>query len=455
MKLMKLPPGLSSEHVFDILRLPDQYRTNQMSETGKLFKGSFIIFVGTFIASIFSYLFNMLMGRMLGPNLYGDFSALLSLSIIVSAGGTAILTIAMKYSGELAALANFQAIKKLFSILTKYVLIIGFAVLVIGLVLIKPISNFLSVREFWPIAIILSSIMISLVMMVNKGILQGTQKFREISILAIFEMVLRLLLGISLVYLGLSISGAALAMVLATLAAYILSYRYMRRIFKHKHNKNQAFEFDKKEIIGYSWPTLITTVFLAIFMNLDILLVKHYFAPFDAGVYAAISTVAKIIFYLTGPIVSVMFPLISEKMAKEEKHYSIFMMSFFLTLALGIIVLIIYAVVPHFVMRVLYGSIFVSDSVTLLASVGIVMLIYALINLILNYFMALKNFTFLWLVSTVLVLELIVVGVSHGSIFMVVRELIFCYALLLCLLLGYYLITKKSQIIAFIQGRVK
>jgi O-antigen/teichoic acid export membrane protein len=70
-----------------------------VSTTKKLFKGSTIIFIGAIIGGLFSYLFNMLMGRMLGPVHYGELTALLSLSMIVTVAGGAITTVAMRYSG--------------------------------------------------------------------------------------------------------------------------------------------------------------------------------------------------------------------------------------------------------------------------------------------------------------------------------------------------------------------
>ncbi len=420
-----------------------------MKEVKKLFTNSFIIFVGATIGSVFSYLFNMMMGRMLGPELYGDFSALLSLLIIVSAGGTAVITVSMKYSSDLYAKKNIGAIFKLFKYFTKYLLYAGALIFIVGLLLINPIADFLSISNKYAIIIVLASMVVGLIIMVNKGILQGVQNFKALSTIAIIEMVLRLAIGLLLVYVGFALYGAVLALVVATFLTYLWSFKYLSNLFKGGKTPNKSFRFNKNEILGYSWPTLVTAVLLTLLLNVDILLVKHYFNPYDAGLYAAVSTVAKIIFYLTGPVVGVMFPMISEKKAKKEKHYNIFLFSLLATLILGLIVLSIYAVAPGSVIKLLYGAGYVG-LYSLLVEVGLVMLLYALINLMANYFMAIKDFFFVIFMAIASVAVIVVVTMSHASILLIVRELIVIFAILLFMMIGYYLFSKREQILLFL-----
>ena len=134
-------------------------------------------------------------------------------------------------------------------------------------------------------------------------------------------------------------------------------------------------------MLSYSWPTLLASILLAVSINLDIILVKHYFPAEEAGLYAAVSTIGKIILYATGPIVSVMFPMISEQTAKKEKHYKIFLLSLTMTLVGALIILGIYVIAPGKVISILYGGTYAS-LYYLLPQVGVAVLFYALINLI-------------------------------------------------------------------------
>lgn len=424
-----------------------------MGETKKLISSSLIVIVGTMIASVFSYLFNMLMGRYLGPKQYGEMAALMSLLMIISVTGGAILTVSMRYSSELYAAQKPKALKRFFAVLTKYVYFISFALLIIALALSKPIANYFSISSLLPVAIAFASLIFGLVTMVNKGLLQGTQRFTAVSAIGVLEMVLRLTLGLILVRLGFQVSGALLAIVLATAVSYFVTFIPIGGIFQ-KFNKSKGVEnhlFDKKEILKYSWPALISSVLLAIALNVDIILVKHYFSPADAGVYAAISTIAKIILYITAPIITVMFPMVSEKTVSGDKHYKIFLFSILFVIIGGLLILGLYIIAPAKVISILYGHDYVS-SYYLLPEVGMAMLLYSLVNLMANYYLVIKDFRFLWFFLAAILGLIVAVSFIHPSILIVVRIVIASFALLFAAMLGYYLFSKKDQVKAFIRG---
>ncbi len=416
-----------------------------MNTTKKLFSNSAIVFVGTIIGSIFSYLFNMLMGRMLGPEVYGEMSALMSVLMIVAVGGGAVLTVTMRYTSELYAKKRIVALKKLYIVFTKYILFFSFVLFLIGVALSGAISQFFHISSTVPVIIILSAIVVSFVMLINRGILQGTQKFVPLVGIGIVEMVIKLAFGVILVKLGFGLNGAVSALVLSVATVYLISIFFILPIFKEKSVKEKNFRFDKKEIVKYSIPTLLVAVVLATLINLDIILIKHYFSAEDAGLYAAISTIAKIIFYLLAPIVSVMFPMISEQKTKGNKHYKIFLLSIFLTILGGLIIMSVYTLAPGFVIKTLYGESY-TPFYYLLPEVGLLMLFYTLINLIANYYMAIKNFFFLWISIVIIISQIIIAIFWHPSVLSVVRVFVAHQGLLFVIMLGYYLFTKREQI---------
>ncbi len=426
-----------------------------MSNTKKLLSSSLIVFVGTTIGSVFSCLFGVLVGRQLGPALYGELTALLSFIAIISVVGGAVLTIVMRYSGETYAVRHYKALRKLFTIFTKYVLALGIGIFLIGLIFLNPIAKFLSIETLSPIVIALASIIVAFTMTVNKGILQGTQKFMILSVLNALEMILRLGLGLLFVRLGYQLTGAIGGIVLATIIVYIYSLWPLQKMLvakKEDGKSDEDFTFDKKEIIAYSLPTTITTLLLAVSLNADVILVKHFFAADQAGMYAAISTIAKVILYLTAPVLSVMFPMISEHRAKNEPHYKTFLLSLIMTLVGGLFVLMVYTVAPAKVIRILYGETYISFF-SFLPSVGLMVLFFTLVNLMVSYFSAVRKFTFIWYYLFVLVLQIAATFLFHDSLIVVVRIFIAGQALLFVCLMGIYLYGKKSSIIEYFQKR--
>ncbi len=416
-----------------------------MGEAKKLISGSSVVFTGTMIGSFFAYLFNMLTGRMLGPALYGEFTALLSLTSILLVGGGAISIVTMKYASILYAKKNISGLQKLFKKFSAYVFFLAMAMFIICIVLIHPIENYFSITKLLPVIITFSSFFFGFLIIINRGILQGSQKFFVFSLTNALEMFIRLVLGIALVKIGLGLTGSMSAVVLSTAFVYLISLLFLKNIFSLKGKKEENFKFDKKEIFNYSMPALVSAGFLAVALNLDIILVKHFFTPETAGVYAAVSTIGKIILYATSPIVGVMFPLISEKKETGEKHYKLLMFSILLTVVGALVILGVYFVAPGTVIKILYGSDYLVFY-SLLPKVGFFILLYALVNIMANYFLAVKNFVFLYFFGVVLVGQIILVELYHNSLEIVIKVLIITTALLFVLLFGYYLITKIEQL---------
>jgi O-antigen/teichoic acid export membrane protein len=125
----------------------------EMKEAKRLFSNSLIVFVGTMSASVFSYVYNMLMGRMLGPSQYGEMTAIMSLIAVIGVGGGAITTIAMRYSSELYCQEHFSALRKLRDVLIRYIFIGSITLFVIGISFSKIIQNFLQISSSLPIII--------------------------------------------------------------------------------------------------------------------------------------------------------------------------------------------------------------------------------------------------------------------------------------------------------------
>ncbi len=423
-----------------------------MGDTKRLVSNTAIIFVGSTTASVFSYLFNMLMGRMLGPAQYGEMAAILALLMIMSVGGGVITTTTMFYTGEMYGLGNFAGIKKLLKIFSKYVFALSLLFFLVGVALARPIADFFSITHVVPVIIAFTSFIFGFVVLVNRGILQGTQRFVAYSLVGIFEMVLRVLLAVLFVKIGFALSGAIAATVIAAAATYFVTFWPLSKLWQKIEKDDPAeFHFDKKEVMAYVGPVFISTLLLATLLNLDVILVKHYFPADQAGLYAALSTVGKIILYLTSPIISVMFPMIMEKKSKGEKHFKMLLFSLILTFVGALLVLSVYSVAPSLVMRILYGKGY-TQLYYLLPQLGIFVLFYTLVNLLANYFLAVKNFVFLIFMIAALALVLIWTGLSHTSITTIIKIFTVSNALLFVSMIGYYLFIKRDQLSQYLKG---
>jgi len=421
-----------------------------VTDTKKLLSGSSVLFIGSLTGSLFSYVFNMMMGRMLGPELYGELSTVLSLTMILSVVGVTLSLVTVQSANELYHQGKGGALIQFVSRMSRYTVLVGLSLVVLLLILIKPITTSLSLTSLVPALIVAVSIFFSLLLTVNRSVLQGLHSFVPLSLSNVFEMALRLVSGILLVYLGFSLNGAVMAIVLATGFAYLLSFVSVAARMKKAAQGDGAgtrlpANFFKDLLKGPVVPTFAATLLLIILLNADIILMRMFFDTRTAGLYAAVSTVGKIILYITTPVISAMFPLISEKRTKGEKHYQTFLFANVLTLAAAIGLLSVYMVAPGLVMRTLYGSAF-TDLYYLLPQVGLFILIYAMVNLVVNYNIIIRDYFFLAILLLGLGLAYVLVQLHHDTVEEVVRMLVLSTAASFTLIMVRYFYSKRTQI---------
>jgi len=417
-----------------------------MSDIRKLLSSSIIVFIGTIVSGILSYLFNVKMGDLLQPALYGELTAAMSLFTVASVGTSAFTIITMRYVGQYYYAEEGRGLGNVVKKLFIYALGLAMILFLVGWALSGVIARSFQIESSTIVVISFAAFFTSLAMTVGRGIMQGTQQFWVASMSAIVEMIGRLGLGILFVKAGWGVQGALWAILIGSLVAYIATIPKTRSLLaKSKEVTGEETALSGKEVLTYTWPSLVMSLFLNVLLTADILLVKRYFPAVNAGEYAAVSTVAKIMFFLTGPIVSVMFPMITERRSKGERHYQMLFLSLLISLVMGGSLLLIYTIAPGLIMRTLYGDAYAAQAV-LLPKVGMVMLVYALINLMANYFMAIKSYWYLvWMAVAAVVLPLWI-AYDHRSIEQVISIMMVVMSGLFILVMGQYLYLKRDGI---------
>ena len=69
--------------------------------------------------------------------------------------------------------------------------------------------------------------------------------------------------------------------------------------------------------------------------NSDIVLVKHFFVPTEAGLYAAVAMVGRVIFTFSSAVENSMFPLVAGTRHEERKDLKVIATSLLLVLSIG------------------------------------------------------------------------------------------------------------------------
>jgi O-antigen/teichoic acid export membrane protein len=110
------------------------------------------------------------------------------------------------------------------------------------------------------------------------------------------------------------VNGAVIAIAVSVMVAYFLPPVPAELRITPGRATPASFGEGMQAIIFFVGQVLIN--------NIDILMVKHFFPPAEAGVYAAVALVGRVLYFAAWSIVSAMFP-ISAGAKQEDKAKSV------------------------------------------------------------------------------------------------------------------------------------
>lgn len=392
-----------------------------------LFSGSMVMIVGSNVISFLNYLYHLIMVRLLAPPSYGELVALFSLIGLLGILSSSLNLVVIKF---VSAAKGNREIRGIVSWFNSKIFTFSLAIFLLITFFSPLISSFLKIENNLLIVLIALLSLLGLASLLYKSVLQGLLKFQQ-TILSIFvESGLKLILGVILVYAGFSVGGAVVGLVIASFVGFFLSRFFIRNYLKASERKPNI-----KSIFLYSLPVSIQYVSITSLFSSDILLIKHFFSPYDAGIYAIISTLGKIILFGTGPIGAVMFPIVSQRQARGDNYKRIFFLSFVLTFVLAVLILLIYWLIPEMVINLLNPSYL--EAAPLLVWYGIFITFYTLCSLFVSYYLSINRVSVVVLPLIAAIAQIIGIWFFHSSLFEVILVSCMVTGMLLILLLIY------------------
>lgn len=385
--------------------------------------------LGSNAVNFLNYIYHLIVGRLLGPAFYGELASLISMIGLLGIIPGSLSLVIIKY---VSSAKNEKEVAVLISWLKRKILLASLLFFV-GIIVVSPfILSFLHINKLSYILLIAVSSLFSIQSLLNRSILQGLLKFKEMVLSVLLENSAKLVMSVVLVYLGFRVGGAVLAFAIAAILGWYITNFYLKDNAKGKDN----FTLDIKPMLLFTIPVLVQSFATTSLYSADVILVKHFFSSHEAGIYASLSTLGKIIFFGTGPIGSVMFPLVSQRKARKQSYKKIFILSFFGTGILASGVLLIYWLFPEFAIRLLYGGAYI-EAKDLLVWFGIFISLFTLAFLLISYCLSLGKTTVVIFPAIAAIAQIIAIFLFHETIFTVILISIIVTALLLLALIIY------------------
>ncbi len=406
-----------------------------------LISGSLVIFSGSMIGSVLNFLFNLFMSRNLSVADYGILASLVSIiSLAMVISGSAVPMI-INFAANYFAKNDLAHVRGLFRKVTIYYTLLGVIAFLIFLIFPSQISKFFNLHQT-PLLIICGlSIFVIFLGTVNGALLQAKLSFRFISFSNLVTALAKLIFGVAFFMIGWGVSGAMDAFLLSLVISYIITYYPLRFLF---NKQLDAPKLNVKELFMYGAPAAVSTFCVTLFISTDIILVKHFFSPETAGIYAGLSLVGKVIFFLTAPIPMVMFPLISQKHAKKEDYNNTFLLSLVIVLIPSLLITLFYFLFPQFSINVFIKKKEYLQAANLLGFFGIFITLYSLLNVFTNFYLSIRK-TSIWIpILIASVAQIVGIWFYHQSFIQIISISLTITSVLLLFFIVYYFKTRKQ-----------
>lgn len=349
----------------------------------RILSGSFVLLLGSGLATATNFAYNMAVARFLGPTGYGHATAVYTLLILISAATLSFQIVSAKVVAQQESLEGKAAVYRGFH---RAAWVCGIVVAMLLLLFRAPIASYLNLPSPILVALLAVGVAFYVPLGSRRGYIQGVCGFRSLATNLVLEGVVRLFGSLLLIKLGLGVRGVVAANAVAVAVAYFAAVPQAAPRISNPLRFQYALHETFQAMVFFAGQVLIN--------NCDIVLVKHFFLPTSAGLYAAVAMVGRVIFAFSTAVVNSMFPLVAGTRQEERRGLKVVAMSSLLVLSIGSALALGLRLAPAWIWTTTFGSGFAIAGryglPYLLSMYAITTVLYSLSVVIITYEMAYK-----------------------------------------------------------------
>lgn len=397
-----------------------------------------------FALGLFNYLYQLAMARMLQPDDYGILMSLTSLFLIVSIFALAIRTAMAKFISKYHAENNMKAAGNLWRLYLKRTLLLGVVAFIVTALLSPAISGFLRIGNFWYPLTLFSALILAFALPVNYGTLNGLHRFVPLGWTTTLWALLKLVFAIVLIKLGFGLYGGLVPFLLAFIIVFAITLSLLKDLRDGNAKKVEIVGF--RSYLGLSFIAILAYTVLT---NIDVVLVKHFLSPEQAGNYAALAALGRAALFAPMGIALAMFPKSSGLHEMGKSHRSVLLMGVLLTLLISGAVVVVYWIDPEFALGFLgkyeSGALKYALAVDHLFRYALAMILFAVSYVIMNYFLSINRTRVAYPFVATAFLQVVLILYFHGNIAQVVNVMLVSAAVCLIAVIAFYLLWVRTH----------
>lgn len=374
-------------------------------------RNNLVYFIGSMAVSFLNYLYYPVLGHVLSVEQFGEIQVLISLYIQMT---IFLSVLGLVSTNVVLNVRDSKVVNHTVSELEKVSLYASVIILLAVAVLSPFLKSALKFDSIWPFIIITLVFVAGVPLGFRSAFLRGKGDFVGTSIQGIIASFLKIVASVVLVLVGLKVTGAAGGILVAQLLAFAYAAYKAKKLGFERHRGGAGVDWHVlRPQFKFAGLVLFVSLVTTLLYSADVTVIKYLFSPQVAGEYAGMSTIARIILFLTGSIAIVL--LSSVKLDRPpEQNSRLLIRSLGLTLAIGGSTTLVFALFPTQIIHLLFGRRY-DNFAHLLPMLSLAMLAISLSTLMSNYHIALRHYWVAFYVGLGAVVTAGLIAAFHAS----------------------------------------
>lgn len=385
-----------------------------------------------------NYLYNLILGRVLGPAQFADAAVLITFLLVLSFVAMTFQLVTAKFS----VIFENDTFKNFVSKIYKNATLVGIGFGALIIVFAKQLQVVFNTSSSGMFTLFGIGVPLYFIMSVNRGVFQGKKEFKYLSITYQAEMLSRLIITLGLIFLFNIQSSIVIALgILISFGFGLMPLKLKNLNFK----KTIAIKASQaKQVKSFFIITAFYEFTQIIINNSDILLVKHYFDAYDAGLYASLALIGRIVYFVAWMFVMLLLPTVVQ-LKKEGKTTAPILFKYVGYIAtVATTIIFACALFPETAITLLFGKSYIAMA-PLLWKYALATGLFAISNIFAYYYLSLDKFIPVVISGVFGMLQMGLVVFFHNSLEQVVHMQIIAMVLLLVVQVVFFVLNMKDE----------
>jgi len=376
-------------------------------------QGAAAMVVLTLLASAINYGSNVIFSRILDPAGYGELTALFALSVVLAVPTVAAQTVIAEHVAIHAALGRFDRVRYLVRHALAHVSVIAGIAGVLYLAATPLVVKLLGLRNEGLALALTPVLVLAFIQPLALGVLQGLERFTAFGLMGLAIAVSRLAFGVPWAAVehgpGGALGGQAVGMLVV-----LGGSAWMMRSLLIGRGTGAATAGLKRKPDARTLSAGAAFIGFAVLSNIDIVLAKVFLSPHDSGLYAALSTIGKIVIFVPGAIAVIMVPSAAKARLSDGSSARVLRVSAFFVGLTALLAAIPAILAPDLIINVMFGHKYLA------AASGVLPIVvagagFAMTYLLVVYSVAISDRRWVLLLVCAVIVQIAGIAAFHDS----------------------------------------